>query len=166
VLDWPACSPDVSPTENLSNTTKKTQDCWAAGVLHQTGMGQHSSPRGPAAGVLSSRCLQMLLKEEGTLHSGKHGPVPIVLRCFAAIKMSWYLLCHFQYWCFLCFTGSKLLVYEIWHLMYSVFYTASQRFGNWVYTFGISQLPTDVYLTQYILGHSMLKVGYEQQFCI
>jgi len=28
-------------------------------------MGRHSSPKGPAAGLLSSRCLQMWWKEEG-----------------------------------------------------------------------------------------------------
>jgi len=39
-------------------------------------VGWQSSPKGPEAGLLSSRCLQMLLKEEGMLHSGKHGPVP------------------------------------------------------------------------------------------
>ena len=43
------------------------------GVFYQTGTGQRSSARGPAAGLLSPRCLQMLLEEEGMLHSWKHG---------------------------------------------------------------------------------------------
>jgi len=35
------------------------------GLLYQTGMGQHSSAKGPAAALLSSRCFQMMLIEEG-----------------------------------------------------------------------------------------------------
>ena len=41
MLDWPASSPDVSPTENIwcimkQNSKKKIQDCIAARILHQT----------------------------------------------------------------------------------------------------------------------------------
>ena len=67
-----ACSPELSPTENISNTTKKTHDCWAARILYQTRMGQHSFHNGPAAGLFSSQ----MLKEEEMLHSGKHGAFP------------------------------------------------------------------------------------------
>lgn len=46
-------------------------------------MGQHFSPKTSATGLLSS---QMLLKEEGLLHSGKHGSVTIYLR-FAEFEL-------------------------------------------------------------------------------
>jgi len=39
-------------------------------------------PKGPAADLLSSE----MLKEEGTLHSGKHEPVPTFSEIVAAIK--------------------------------------------------------------------------------
>ena len=54
-------------------------------------MGQHSSPKGPAAGLLSFRCLRMLLKEEGMLHSGKHGPVIT----FRKVSWMWFISLNF-----------------------------------------------------------------------
>ena len=45
VLNWSACSSDLSPVENIYHK-KKTQDCWAARIVYQTRMGQHSSPFG------------------------------------------------------------------------------------------------------------------------
>ena len=74
--------PAVLTFNHLKTFTFNKED---PGILYQTGIGQHSSPKGPAAGLLSSRCLQMLLKEEGMLHSGKHGPVPTFMRRVAAI---------------------------------------------------------------------------------
>ena len=64
------------------NKTKKTQDCWAAWILYQTRMGQHSSNWSPQFPDVYG----LLLKEEEMLHSGKHGPVPTFLRRVAAIK--------------------------------------------------------------------------------
>lgn len=66
--------------------TKKSQDCLAAKITYQTRMGQHSFPKGPAAGLLTSQTFTVLLKVEGMRHSGKHGIVPTFLRCVAAIK--------------------------------------------------------------------------------
>ena len=48
MLNWPACSPDLSPTENIWHIIKwkKPQDFWGDRILHQATMGQHSSPKG------------------------------------------------------------------------------------------------------------------------
>jgi len=82
LLHWAACSPDVSQPGNICTDLLQSR-CFTTwkhlkynkeepGLLYQTGTGQRSSARGPAAALLSSRCFQMLLKEEGMLHSGKH----------------------------------------------------------------------------------------------
>ena len=74
-------------------------------------MGQHSSPKGPAAGLLSSRCLQMLLKEEGMRHSGKHGPVPTFMRQVAAIRFRLKIIAFGFY---LDFTQHPIFLGELW----------------------------------------------------
>ena len=67
--------------------TKKTQDCSAARILYQKRMGQHSSLKTPATGLLQFPDVYgLLLKEEAMLHIGKHGPVPTFLRRVAVIK--------------------------------------------------------------------------------
>lgn len=61
VLNRSACCPDLSPTDNIwrvmkgKNTTEKTQDRWAAGILYQTGIGQHYSTKTPATLLLPCR---------------------------------------------------------------------------------------------------------------
>lgn len=50
-LKWPLCSPGLSLTENdLAHYEMKnsTTDCWAARVMYQTRVGQHSSPKSSA----------------------------------------------------------------------------------------------------------------------
>ena len=46
-------------------------------------MGQHSSPKGPATGPDVYR---LLLKEDGMLHSCKHGPVPTYFKHITVIN--------------------------------------------------------------------------------
>ena len=62
LLHWPAA---VQMFHHLKTFKYNKEE---PGILYQTWTGQRSSARGPAAGLLSSRCLQMLLKEEGMLH--------------------------------------------------------------------------------------------------
>lgn len=49
----------VAPQSTLyyeeKNMTKKTQDCWAGRIPYQTTMGQHSSPKSPAADLFRSQ---------------------------------------------------------------------------------------------------------------
>lgn len=57
---------------------KNIQDFWAAWILYQTRLGQHSSHRNPAVSLLR---FQMLLEEDGILHSGNYGPFQTFLMC-------------------------------------------------------------------------------------
>jgi len=82
-------------------------------------MGQHSSPKGPAAGLLTSRCLQMLLKEETWT-------CPNFL--FETLNFK-----HLT--CFLCSIVNKILVYEVWKTLHFVFiyflYGVPTFLGDW-----------------------------------
>lgn len=50
-------------------------------------MGQENSYKSPATGLHSTH-LQMVLKEEGVLHRGNHGPVPMSLGDIVAISFN------------------------------------------------------------------------------
>lgn len=50
-------------------------------------MGQENSYKSPATGLHSTH-LQMVLKEEGVLHRGHHGPVPMSLGDIVAISFN------------------------------------------------------------------------------
>ena len=54
VLNWPPYSPDLSPIESKYS---KAQDFWAVGILHETRMWQHPSPKTLATGLLTSQIL-------------------------------------------------------------------------------------------------------------
>ena len=62
---------DISAVPNIvhhetQTKTKKTQNCRAARNLYKTVMGQHSSPKGPAAGLLISPDIYRLLLKDGS----------------------------------------------------------------------------------------------------
>lgn len=50
-------------------------------------MGQDYSSKSPATGLPSTH-LQMVLKEEGVLHRGNHGPVPMSLGDIVTISFN------------------------------------------------------------------------------
>lgn len=54
-------------------TAKKTQDCEAAGIFHQTTTGQHCSPVSPAGGLLTSQMFA---------HNGKHDVIKFKITQF------------------------------------------------------------------------------------
>ena len=116
VLDWPACCPDLSPTENIKYN-KETHDCWAARILWDkngtTFLSQTSSSWSPQLPDV----YRLLLKAEGRLHSGEHGPVPTFLgcvRCVAAMKctISSYFTWNGKRSHFQSHFLNKILVYE------------------------------------------------------
>lgn len=99
----------------VKNMTK-TQDCWAARILYQTRMGQHSSV--PKVQQLLSSVPTSLwsdVKEEEMLQSGKHDPAPtfwdVLLPSNSNITyFSWnYLFSQFKRLiCFLCWIDWKI----------------------------------------------------------
>ena len=71
------------------------------------------------------------LKEDRTLHSGKHGPVPTFFKRVTAIKFQ--ISCkmsHFQHLkCFLCSNVSKITCHCT--LFFFTFYSVPTFLGNW-----------------------------------
>lgn len=83
------------------DTTKKTQDCWAGRVI--------SSPKSPAAGLLSS-CCQIQNK--------------------LIIFLQWYIYCQFKHLiCFLCSDVNKIWPYEVFGSC--ILFLLSFKTGNW-----------------------------------
>lgn len=91
MLNWPAFSPDFSPTESIwCIMTRKIQDCGTTIILYQTRV-WYSLFFSKQSNSWSPRLLdvyRLFLKEDRMLHGGKHGPIPTILRhCSFSVKV-------------------------------------------------------------------------------
>ena len=89
------------------------------------------------------------LKEDRTLHSGKHGPVPTFFKRVTAIKFQ--ISCkmsHFQHLkCFLCSNVSKITCHCT--LFFFTFYSVPTFLGNWGCIFYFFWLAKVCYIFKY-----------------
>ena len=92
VLNWPACSPDLSPIEK--NTTKTTTNSSVAGNLYQARMGPNSNTKTPETHNFDAQTSSNgFYKKEEMLHHGKHAPVITILKPVAGIKFEMSSFC-------------------------------------------------------------------------
>lgn len=114
MLNWHACSPGFSPTENIGSImkymAKKTQDCWAAIILYET-------RTGPRSALLSSHTFTECSEKRKGHYTDVIMPLSF-LRCVAPIKntyfLKWYIFSVYQY--LLLWIISGFICKCIWYL--------------------------------------------------